>query len=217
MHRHDDESPPPERGLQRARPESSPAERGRDHTSPESSAPEPAGAGGGASELLAQRALERGRAGALDAGAVAHLQRAAGNAGVGSLLGGEAPDSPVLDVVGSGGGQPLDNRTRADMESSFGHDFGDVRVHTDGAASRSAEAVQAQAYTVGDDVVFRSGGYQPGTGSGRHLIAHELAHVVQQRSGPVDGTPTDDGLSLSDPSDSFEQAAEQTAEQLDEP
>jgi hypothetical protein len=166
-------------------------------------------------DLLAQRALEHGRAGALDAGAVAHLQRTAGNAGVGSLLG-EQPASPVLDVVGSGGGQGLDHRTRADMESSFGHDFGGVRVHTGATASRSAEAVHAQAYTVGDDIVFRSGSYQPDTPSGRHLLAHELTHVVQQRSGPVDGTPTGDGVSLSDPSDRFEQAAEEVAEELDE-
>src|SRR6266567_1630006 len=150
-------------------------------------------------DLLAQRALEHGRTGALDAGAVAHLQRTAGNA-----------------VVGSGG-QGLDDRTRTDMESSFGHDFGGVRVHTDAAASSSAEAVRAQAYTVGDDIVFRSGSYQPGTPSGRHLLSHELTHVVQQRSGPVDGTPTTDGISLSDPSDRFEQAADEVADELDEP
>jgi hypothetical protein len=168
-------------------------------------------------DLLAQRALEHGRTGALDAGAVAHLQRTAGNAGVGSLLGQEEPPtSPVLDVIGSGG-QGLDDRTRTDMESSFGHDFGGVRVHTDAAASSSAEAVRAQAYTVGDDIVFRSGSYQPGTPSGRHLLSHELTHVVQQRSGPVDGTPTADGISLSDPSDRFEQAADEVADELDEP
>ncbi len=166
-------------------------------------------------ELLAQRALAEGRAGALDPEAVAQLQRAAGNAGVGSLLGEEqAQASPVLDVVGSGGGQPLDERTRADMEASFGQDFGGVRVHTGGTASRSAESVQANAYTVGNDIVFRGGGYQPDTTSGRHLLAHELTHVVQQRSGPVDGTPTSSGVSVSDPGDRFEQAAEQVADQM---
>lgn len=195
--------------------ESTVAERSRDRARHEPSAPEQAaGHGGDRPELLAQRALTRGRGDALDAGAIAHLQRAAGNAGVGSLLGGEAPASPVLDVIGSGGGQPLDDRTRTDMEASLGQDFGGVRVHTGAAASRSAEAVQARAYTVGDDVVFRGGSYEPGTASGRHLLAHELTHVVQQRSGPVDGTPTDDGLEVSDPSDRFEQAAEQAADQI---
>jgi hypothetical protein len=165
-------------------------------------------------ELLAQRALAEGRAGALDPAAVVQLQRAVGNAGVGSLLGEEqAQASPVLDVVGSGGGQPLDERTRTDMEASFGQDFGGVRVHTGATASRSAESVQANAYTVGNDIVFRGSGYQPDTPSGRHLLAHELTHVVQQRSGPVDGTPTAGGVSVSDPGDRFEQAAEQVAEQ----
>jgi Domain of unknown function (DUF4157) len=166
-------------------------------------------------ELLAQRALAEGRAGALDAEAVAQLQRAAGNAGVGSLLGEEqAQASPVLDVVGSGGGTPLDERTRTDMEASFGHDFAGVRVHTGATASRSAESVQANAYTVGNDIVFRGGGFQPDTPSGRHLLAHELTHVVQQRSGPVEGKPTSGGVSVSDPGDRFEQAAEQAADQM---
>jgi Domain of unknown function (DUF4157) len=166
-------------------------------------------------DLLAQRALAEGRPEALNAEAVTRLQRAAGNAGVGSLLGEERQqESPVLDVVGSGGGQPLDERTRTDMEASLGHDFGGVRVHTGATASRSAESVQANAYTVGNDIVFRGGGYQPDTPSGRHLLAHELTHVVQQRSGPVDGTPTSGGVSVSDPGDRFEQAAEQLADQV---
>lgn len=167
-------------------------------------------------DLLAQRALAEGRPGALNAEAVTRLQRAAGNAGVGSLLGEDQQQqgSPVLDVVGSGGGQPLDERTRTDMETSLGQDFGGVRVHTGATASRSAESVQANAYTVGNDIVFRGGGYQPDTPSGRHLLAHELTHVVQQRSGPVDGTPTAGGVSVSDPGDRFEQAAEQVADQV---
>ena len=166
-------------------------------------------------ELLAQRALAEGQPGALSAEAITRLQRAAGNAGVGSLLGEEQQQgSPVLDVVGSGGGQPLDEHTRTDMEASFGQDFGGVRVHTGPTASRSAESVQANAYTVGNDIVFRGGGYQPETPSGRHLLAHELTHVVQQRSGPVDGTPTAGGVSVSDPGDRFEQAAEQSADQI---
>jgi hypothetical protein len=77
-------------------------------------------------------------------------------------------------------GAPLDAATRDFMEPRFGFDFSRVRVHTDPRASASADAIQAFAYTVGRDVVFRSGTYQPGTHTGRRLLAHELTHVVQQ-------------------------------------
>src|SRR5205823_2420540 len=97
------------------------------------------------------------------------------------------------------------------MESRLGHDFSDVRVHTDSKAADSASAVNAQAYTVGNDVVFQGGKYAPDTNEGKHMLAHELTHVVQQRSGPVSGTPAPGGISVSDPSDSFEQAAEHSA------
>jgi hypothetical protein len=164
-------------------------------------------------EAMASLALAAGRTDALPPAAILHLQRAAGNASVTSLLGAEHEDepSPVKDVVGSGGGQPLDTPTRHFMESRFGSDFGDVRVHTDPKASESAKAVSAQAYTVGSDIVFQSGTYAPETGAGKHMLAHELTHVVQQRSGPVDGTPAPGGIKISHPSDSFEQEAERHA------
>lgn len=87
--------------------------------------------------------------------------------------------SIVHDVLRSPG-QPLDGGTRGFMEGRFGHDFSQVRVHTDARAAESARAVQASAYTVGNDVVFGAGRYQPYQSGGRHLLAHELAHVVQQ-------------------------------------
>ena len=141
------------------------------------------------------------------------LQRLAGNAGVGSLVDqeGDGPTSPVLDVVGKGGGSPLPVALRSEMESHFGADFGGVRVHDSGEAAASAQAVNANAYTVGNDVVFNTGAYRPDTAEGQHTLAHELTHVVQQRSGPVDGTPTGDGIALSDPQDRFEQEAEAAA------
>jgi uncharacterized protein DUF4157 len=80
-------------------------------------------------------------------------------------------------------GQSLDGHTREYMESRFGHDFGHVRVHADGGAADSARSVDALAYTVGRDVVFAAGQYAPTTSAGRHLLAHELAHVLQQSSG----------------------------------
>jgi len=69
------------------------------------------------------------------------------------------------------------------MEQRFGHDFSRVRVHADAKAQMSAQAVNANAYTVGNDIVFASGRYLPGLAEGRRLLAHELTHVVQQRRG----------------------------------
>jgi uncharacterized protein DUF4157 len=163
----------------------------------------------------ASRILSEGRVSALAPPTVMHLQRAAGNADTASLIAQrEEEESPVKGVVGSGGGTPLDDETRGLMESRMGADFGDVRVHTDGAASDSAKSVNAQAYTVGTDVVFQSGKYAPETDEGRKMLAHELTHVVQQRSGPVAGTPAGGGISLSHPSDPYEQAAERTSQQV---
>jgi hypothetical protein len=145
------------------------------------------------------------------------VQRLAGNAGVNRLLQ-RAEDesaqarSPVLDVVGKGGGQPLGGSLQADMEGRLGADFSDVRVHTDSKASESARAVQANAYTVGSDVVVRSDRWSPESQDGKKTIAHELTHVMQQRAGPVDGTSQGDGVSVSNPADPFERAAERNAE-----
>ncbi len=85
-------------------------------------------------------------------------------------------------------GRPIDQVTRAFMESRFGRDFSRVRVHVDARASESTRAVNALAYTVGHDVVFGAGRYSPETGAGRELLAHELAHVVQQEGMPGDAS-----------------------------
>jgi hypothetical protein len=136
------------------------------------------------------------------------LQRTVGNSGVRAL----AEESPVLDVVSSGGGRPLDEPVRTDMESRLGADFGDVRVHTDDHAHTSAQSVNAHAYTVGSNVVFQRDRYDPGSTEGRTMLAHELTHVIQQRNGPVDGAPADGGVRVSDPSDRFEREAAANAE-----
>ncbi|MGB8341278.1 MAG: DUF4157 domain-containing protein [Chthoniobacterales bacterium] len=77
-------------------------------------------------------------------------------------------------------GQPLDSSTKAFFESRFAHDFGKVRVHAGEMAAKSAEAVNARAYTVGGDIVFGTGQYRPEENEGRRLLAHELTHVCQQ-------------------------------------
>ncbi len=146
------------------------------------------------------------------------LQRTIGNAGVTTLLqrSTEAEDevSPVKELMNSGGGSALDEPTRNFMESRMGADFSDVRVHTGAKATEAARSVQAHAYTVGSDVVFQDGQFNPSSTDGKKMLAHELTHVVQQRSGPVDGTPAPGGISISDPSDRFEQAAEASAERV---
>jgi hypothetical protein len=102
---------------------------------------------------------------------------------VGSSDSGQAAAPPIVYEVLASPGRPLDAATRAFVEPRFGHDFSHVRVHTDATAAQSAEAVNAQAYAVGRDLVFARGQYAPGTARGRHLLAHELAHVVQQEGG----------------------------------
>src|SRR6266550_9416233 len=164
-------------------------------------------------ESAGPEALMNGRTDALTPAAVMHLQKTAGNATVSAALE-EQETSPVKDVVGSGSGTPLDRDTRGFMESRLGADFSDVRVHTDATASESARSVQAHAYRVGSDVVFQSGKYAPESDSGKRMLAHELTHVVQQRSGPVDGTPAEGGIKVSHPSDGFEQAAESSASRV---
>ncbi len=161
---------------------------------------------------LLGRAAAAGRTDVLGPAGLLGLQRAVGNAGTSSLV--EEERSPVHDVVGSGGGSPLDTATREDMETRFGHDFGDVRVHTDAAAHDSAKSVNAQAYTVGSNIVFQRDKYDPSSDSGKHMLAHELTHVVQQRSGPVDGTDAGGGVKVSDPSDRFEREAVSNADRL---
>jgi hypothetical protein len=94
---------------------------------------------------------------------------------------------PAVAEVLRSPGRPLDAAARRFMESRFGRDFSRVRVHTDAKAAASARAVDALAYTVGTNVVFDAGRYAPGTPAGRKLLAHELAHVVQQEgAGRID-------------------------------
>ena len=162
-------------------------------------------------------ALMGGRSDALTADSLTHLQRTAGNAAVAQRLAGEQDEeerSPVHDVVGRGGGRPLDADTRTDMESRLGADFSDVRIHDDAKAHDSAVAVNAHAYTVGSDVVFQRDRFDPSSAAGKVTLAHELTHVVQQRSGPVDGTPASGGVRISDPSDRFEREASSNAERV---
>jgi len=157
------------------------------------------------------RAALSGRLDAAGPAGLLGLQRSAGNSSSAALVAGQEEMSPVHDVIRSGG-EPLAPDVRTDMEARLGHDFGSVRVHTDGAAEASARAVNAHAYTVGSHIAFQRSAYDPDTDQGRTTLAHELTHVVQQRNGPVDGTSAPGGIKVSDPSDRFEREASANAE-----
>jgi hypothetical protein len=96
---------------------------------------------------------------------------------------GAAPVTPEVETRINdmrGTGTPLPDSERTFFESRFGADFGDVRLHTGDAAAQTAQDLNARAYTVGSDIAFNAGEYQPGSEHGRKLLAHELTHVVQQ-------------------------------------
>ena len=118
--------------------------------------------------------------------------------------------SIVHDVLCSPG-QPLAASTREFMEPRFGHDFSKVRVHTGARAVKSAQAVNALAYTVGQDVIFGRGEYAPGTIAGQRLLAHELTHVVQQEKPSGLAAKS---FALSTPFDPSEREAERVAESI---
>ncbi|MFJ5708025.1 DUF4157 domain-containing protein [Streptomyces sp. NPDC093105] len=207
-----------------------------DHEHHQEHAPEQAGddrlrddraqdGGPGAARLF--EAAATGRTDVVGASGLGALQRAVGNGAVGAMVqrsrsaapedgaaAEEGARSPVHDVLASGGGQPLDSATRGDMEARMGADFSDVRIHTDAAADASAKGIGAHAYTVGNNVVFQREAYDPASPQGRTTLAHELTHVIQQRSGPVEGTEAPGGIRVSDPSDRFEREAVSNAERV---
>jgi len=128
-----------------------------------------------------------------------------------------------------GGGQSLDSGVQAQMGQALNTDFSGVRVHTDAGADGLNRSLSAKAFTTGSDIYFRQGEYNPGSSSGRELLAHELTHVVQQNPDKVQTKPDDDGsqagctcgaspatgpqmkLSVSQPGDLYEQEADRIA------
>ena len=116
----------------------------------------------------------------------------------------------VVDTALRSGGEALPEAVRNHFEASFGHDFSRVKIHTDGVAAQSARSVGARAFTVGSDIVFNSNEFQPHSPAGRHLLAHELTHVVQQSA-----MPTRRGALRIGPTDSrFEREADQVANRI---
>ncbi len=95
--------------------------------------------------------------------------------------------SLIEQAASNGSGQALDPTVRATLEPQFGYSFADVRVFSDAQADRMARDVNATAFTVGQDVFFRDGEYNPESAQGRHLLAHELTHTIQQRGARLQG------------------------------
>jgi hypothetical protein len=108
-----------------------------------------------------------------------------------------------------GRGRPLERSVSAQLEPGLGQSLHDVRVHTDDGAAALARAVSARAFTVGSDIFFAPGEYRPGSRDGDHLIAHEVAHVIQQRGAPSAGP-----LTVSQPGDDLEREAEAVSRDL---
>jgi hypothetical protein len=109
--------------------------------------------------------------------------------------------SPIVHQVLSSNGQPLDAETVAFFEPRFGHDFSQVRIHTDERSAESAQTVNALAYTVGQDVVFAQGQYMPETTEGKRLLAHELTHTLQQERQQTEIAPMAEALDVNEPGD----------------
>ena len=99
-----------------------------------------------------------------------------------SALSAQSPDAETAESINAmrGRGRPLPPEERAFFEPRFGRDFGNVRIHADASAAQAARAIGARAFTIGGDMAFGAGQYVPGTPTGRHLLAHELTHVLQQ-------------------------------------
>ncbi len=154
------------------------------------------------------------------------LASALGNARVQRLMRAQAirreaagdGSGPVDDAVARaiqgkrGGGQGLDGAARRDLEPALGADFSNVRIHTDDEADSLNRAVQAEAFTTGNDIFFRKGNYDPGSSEGRALLAHELTHVVQQSDAPAN-----QDMTVSSPEDASEREASAVAGNLAAP
>lgn len=127
--------------------------------------------------------------------------------GSGILPDGRAhPDVEQTIARTRGGGSSLDAGVANQMGPKLGDDLSDVRVHTDDTADNLANSVSARAFTTGSDIYFARGEYNPGSGSGDKLLAHELSHVVQQR-----GAPTSGPLQVSEPGDALEVQADEAS------
>ncbi|ELY87645.1 hypothetical protein C483_17138 [Natrialba hulunbeirensis JCM 10989] len=144
----------------------------------------------------------------LPTGPDAHIQRALEGT---DTTRDEVPGT-VLDVLGQGG-KPLDGPIQRALEERMDADFSNVRIHTGAKAAEAADAIGAKAFTCGNDIVFNSGEYNPESGEGQFLLAHELAHVKQQTGAAISMMPQEGGLQI-DPDPQLEREADEAAMQV---
>ncbi len=158
-------------------------------------------------------------AGKLDANTLRKMQQTVGNAAVQRFLAQRSDSGPTdLDEETSstinsqrGAGQALDKDIAEKAGSTMDQDFGDVNVHTDSKADELSQSLGATAFTTGNDIFFREGAYNPGSGDGQRLISHELTHVVQQGG----SSPGAQGkMTVNDPNDQFEAEADSVADTI---
>ncbi len=124
----------------------------------------------------------------------------------------QVPDS-VRDVISSPG-RSLNPSIQRAMEDRMGDSLGDMRIHTGPKAAQACEQINARAFTVGNHVAFNSGEYDPESPEGKHVLAHELAHVRQQTDGAISMLPQENlGLEI-DPDPQLEREAEETAQRV---
>jgi hypothetical protein len=143
------------------------------------------------------------------------LQRNIGNRSVQRMIADST--SLVSPNRGRSSGEKLEKETQAFMESRFGTNFDDVRVHADQEAAESAAAVRADAYTAGRDIYFAQGKYAATTPEGQRLLAHELVHTIQQGQGKSPGGPSgrsDGQVAVAPGTDPLEREAERASEQV---
>ncbi|MFT3768150.1 MAG: DUF4157 domain-containing protein [Minicystis sp.] len=188
-----------------ARPAAEAAEQGAPEASFEGAPAPPRGFDFGKVAVLPPRTAGSGASPGPRTDAVTLLRREA------SAAAAQVDDPAVGAALGRrGGGAPLPDGLRREMEPRLGADFSLVRVHTDETAQRAAVALKARAFTVGEDTFFARGAFAPGDAAGRRLIAHELAHVAQLHEGRV---PARAGtMRVSDPAEALEREAQAAAE-----
>ena len=155
----------------------------------------------------------------LDTTTVQHLQHTMGNAAVQRFLAQRRAsdiseiDDDTANLINQkrGKGGKLDENIANQAGQTMGQDFGEVNVHTDAQSDVLASQLGAKAFTTGNDIFFKQGEYNPASGEGQHLIAHELTHVVQQGA----STPSlQSKMSVNDPNDQYEAEADKVADMV---
>jgi hypothetical protein len=162
--------------------------------------------GNGASSPASQSGTSRPSPGRINRSANLASPHAAGN----DTTEGPDPTAGLMPGAGTGLPAPLQGR----FEDSLGVPLDDVRVHTDGASAEAAGALGAHAFATGSDIHFGAGKYQPDDPFGQHLLAHEVAHTVQQKGGGGAGAGVQEKLEVSEPGDPLEHEADEAASRM---